>query len=296
MANKILIVGGTGLLGSELACHLSPNYEIIRAGSDDVDIRDYDNVRGYFKKSRPEIVINCAAMAQVDRCEREREMAHAVNCTGAVNLARACRESGAYLLHYSTDYVFDGNKKKPYLETDTADPINVYGVTKLAAEKGIGDVFDNYAILRVAWLYADHERSFVRRLIQQGVKQLVEKGHGEEFEPIKMVVDQVGTPTDAVDVAYQTEKIIEKKLTGLFHCTAQGETGRYNLAELIFNHMSMPVDLVPVKRDEFGYNAPRPAYSVLENGRLKASGLDIMPDYDKALMKHLNKTEEIWTK
>ena len=280
------------MLGSEAACYFSVDYDILRAGSGDIDIRDPEQSRKFIDQFKPDIILNCAAIANVDLCEKERELAKSVNTDGPETLAHICNEDNIYFAHYSTDYVFDGEKKEPYIESDGANPINYYGQTKCEAEQRILEINPDFAVIRVAWIYANHEKSFIRKLIQQGLNQIVKKGHKQNIEPIRVVIDQVGTPTSALDIVKQTAQIIDNRLSGIIHCTAEGETTRYNVAEFIFSELSMPVDIQPIGSDQFDWLAPRPKYTVLENEKLKSNGLNIMPDYKTAVGKFLKELEQ----
>jgi dTDP-4-dehydrorhamnose reductase len=285
---RMIITGGTGLLGSELASFFSDGYDVYRAGSADFDIRDYDRVQAVFEDIRPELVLHSAAMVNVDRCETERETAMAVNADGPENIARACKESGARMVYYSTDYVFDGRSERPYIESDPTGPVNFYGVSKLEGENRVRAVLDDFVILRVAWLYSASPKSFINRLIESGTKQLSGKKKGRPIKPIKVVADQVGTPTSAFDVARQTAVVLESGLSGLFHCTAGGGSSRYDLAKFIFGHLGMDVDLTPCFAKDFNWRAPRPLYTVLENRKLDESGLNVMPDHREAIRTFVN--------
>ena len=283
----MLITGGTGLLGSELASFFSQDYDIYRVGSADFDIRRYDQVKAYFSDAKPDIVLHTAAMVNVDACETERELAMSVNGEGAGNVARACKESGTRMVYYSTDYVFDGSNSRPYVETDATNPVNFYGVSKLEGEKRVETILGDYVILRVAWLYSRSPRSFINKLIESGTRQVREKGGASQPGAIRVVSDQIGTPTAAVDVARQTALVLEKELSGLFHCTAEGETSRYDLAKFIFDNLALDVDLAACPSREFNWRARRPPYSVLENKKLNQMGLNVMRHYRVAVREFL---------
>lgn len=287
MPDKILITGGTGLLGSELACHFSKDCDIYRVGSADFDIRDIDQVESFMRDARPDVVLHAAAIANVDFCQRDNRTARAVNVEGTENIARICKDIGAFLVYYSTDYVFDGTKRSPYVETDKTGPVNYYGVTKLEGEKAVASILEKYAILRIAWLYANSDKAFISRLIKKGQEQIDKKVLGESIVPEKIISDQVGSPTYALDVARQTKLVLANGLTGLYHCVAGGETSRYGLAEFIFRQLSMPVDILPCKSEEFFRDAVRPRFSALENKKLADQGLNIMPDYKSAVIEYL---------
>lgn len=292
MPGKMLIIGGTGLLGMDLARYFSKEYDVYPVGSVDFDIKEFDQVKAFVGDISPDIVLHAAAIADVDFCEKEKEIAQAVNSLGTKNIAKACRECNSLLIYYSTDYVFDGKKGAPYIETDHTGPINHYGRTKLEGEKHVESILDKYAILRIAWLYANHKRAFVNKLIGKGRAQLEKKEKGRSVSPEKIVSDQIGSPTFAPDIARQTEVLIKNNLKGLFHCVAGGETSRYDLAEYIFREMSMPVDIIPCSIDEFDWLAPRPKYTALENKRLNELKCCIMPDYKMAVKAYLKEFEK----
>jgi dTDP-4-dehydrorhamnose reductase len=211
----------------------------------------------------------------------------AVNADGTGNVARACGENQTRLIYYSTDYVFDGQAERPYIETDPTGPVNYYGVSKLEGEKQVQTVLDDYLILRVAWLYSASPKSFINRLIESGERQLSDKDKGRSVKPIKVVSDQVGTPTAAADIARQTALLLDKKPVGVFHCTAGGGTSRYDLAKFVFASLGMDVELEPCAAKDFNWRAPRPLYTVLENKKLDELGLNKMPDYKQAIREYL---------
>lgn len=290
MADKMLITGGTGLLGSELAGFFSAGYDIYSVSSKDFDIGEIEPVRSYFNEVRPDIVLHAAAVADVDRCEADEKLAMAVNAVGTENIAGACAVTKARMVYYSTDYVFDGTKDSPYVESDNVNPVNIYGRSKLEGEKRAVSILEDCAILRVAWLYSKQSRSFVNRLVRRGREQLEAKKAGKEAEAIKMVSDQVGTPTWTFEVARQTKIVLDEGLCGLFHCTAGGEASRFDLARFVFEKLSMDVDLLPCSIEEFPWKAPRPKYTPLVNMRLDELGLNIMRDCREALNEFLRES------
>ena len=289
MPVKMLITGGTGLLGSELGGFFSSDYEVFAAGSSDVDIRYHDRVAGFLDRIRPDIVLHCAALADVDRCERENELAFAVNADGTENVAMACRRLGCRMIHYSTDYVFGGEKPSSYVETDATNPVNVYGRSKLEGENRVAAILPDSVILRVAWLYGDQSRSFINRLIVEGQAQLKDRSSGKPAIPVRAVSDRVGCPTWTLEVARQTKLILEHGLRGLFHCTAIDGTSRFELSGMLFEHLSMNVELMSCDSRDFPDQAPRPHFTLLENRRLNDLGLNIMRDYKTALFDFLDR-------
>ncbi len=287
MSRKILVTGARGQLGTDLVQLLSGNYDVTGVDIDKVDIRDDSRVSHLLQSVRPDIVLHAAAFTDVDACETDRDAAHAVNVDGTYNIARSCRDIGARMIYYSTDYVFAGDKDSPYLETDPTDPRTVYGMTKLEGEQKVREVVAEHAILRIAWLYGAHGKNFVKTMVRLGEQQLQARARGEEVRPLKVVDDQRGNPTCTVEVALQTAKIIESSLTGVMHCTAEGETSWYGFAKALFEQLHKEILLRPCATREFPRPAPRPARSSLENQKLKDSGNNIMREYKAALAAFL---------
>lgn len=274
-------------MGSDLIRSLSDEYEIFSFDIDDFDIRDRSKVESCFGKILPHIVIHAAAYTDVDACESDAELAMSINAIGTENIARACREIGARMIYYSTDYVFDGLKDSAYIEEDPPHPMTIYGKSKLEGERRIQANLSDFAILRIAWVYGVCGRNFIKTMIKLGNKQLREKRGGKEIVPIKIVDDQIGNPTWTVEIAKQTEIIINTNLQGIIHCTAEGETSWYNLARIVFEELSMAINFVPCTTEDYPRPAPRPQYSSLDNGKLKKAGLNNMRHYKEALKDFL---------
>jgi len=287
VAARMLITGGRGILGTDLTGFFSSGYKVCSTGRADFDICNYDQVMSFFEDFKPEYVLHAAALADVDKCEVNQKEAAAINVGGAANIALACREYSAAMVYYSTDYVFDGSKATPYVETDPTDPINFYGRTKLEGEQQVAEILNNAAILRVAWLFGNSERNFIELLIKKGFCQVNQLKSGRQGEEIKVVTDQVGTPTYTWDIARQTEAILRGRIGGLFHCTSEGKASRMEMAEFLFEKLEMDVKLSPCKRNELHWTAARPACTVLENAGLKEFGINIMTDYRDAIDRYL---------
>ncbi len=288
MKKKLLVSGSKGQLGRDLIGILSAKFDISGFDIDKIDIRNLEDVKKFFRQKKPGIVLHAAAYTDVDGCESNIETAMAVNAEGAENVALACKDIDAKLIYFSTDYIFDGEKSSPYTETDKPDPQTVYGKSKLEGEKKITGILDDYAILRIAWLYGAHGKNFVRTMIKLGNKQLRQAKEGQVVEPLIVVNDQFGNPTWTIEVARQTEVIIDNGLTGIYHCTSEGETTWYDFAKTIFMELSLKVYLKSCTTDEFPRPARRPKYSVLENKNLKDLNLNVMSDYKTALKEFFN--------
>jgi len=228
-------------------------------------------------------LINTAAFHNVPKCEEERDTAYRVNGYALKELGMLCNELGIYLIHISTDYVFDGSKGKPYVETDTPNPLNTYGISKLVGEIYIRNYSEDYAIVRVSGLYglnpcrAKGGRNFVETMIY-----LAEQG-----KDIKVVDDQFITPTFTLDVARQMKIIVKNHIQGIIHCTNEGETNWYEFARAIFDIAGVNARVFPRKTDP-DREIKRPSYSVLENAVLKEKGINIMKHWKEALGEYLS--------
>ncbi|MCK4631746.1 MAG: dTDP-4-dehydrorhamnose reductase [candidate division Zixibacteria bacterium] len=293
MAAKVLVTGCNGLLGTELVNALSAEYDVTGIDLREVDIVDPVVVRSFMQQTRPEIVTHAAAYTDVDGCESNRDLAMSVNGDGTKNVAMACREIGAKLIYFSTDYVFNGKKDSAYLETDKPNPVTIYGQSKLAGERAIADTTDNFVIMRIAWLYGAHGKNFVKTMLRLGQAQIEAKQAGKMTDPLKVVNDQIGNPTWTADIARQIELLIGSDVTGLFHATSEGECSWYEMTRQLFRLRSMDVDLLPCKTEEFPRPAPRPARSSLENQRLKQLDLNRMRPWAEALEEFLRKVEDV---
>ena len=291
MKKKLLVTGSKGQLGRDLIESLSPKFNISGFDIDQVDIRDAKQVMQFITEAKPDIVLHTAAYADVDGCESDKETAKTVNTDGTGNVALACKEINARMIYYSTDYIFDGEKGSPYIEIDKPNPQTVYGKSKLEGEQKIIDTLDNYAILRIAWLYGAHGINFVRTIIKLGNTQMQKAKSGQVVDALTVVDDQFGSPTWTIEVARQTEIVINNNLNGIFHCTAEGHTSWYNFAKMIFEELALNVYLKPCTTEQYPRPATRPKYSVMENKNLKDNNSNIMVDYKTALKKFLKTME-----
>jgi len=289
--NNILITGCKGQLGSDTMTMLAKKYRVIGIDIEDLDIRDNKKTIEYLKKIAPDIVIHTVACSDVDGCEINPQTAMEINTTGTKNIVSACLQINVKIIYYSTDYIFDGTKNSPYIETDQPDPKTVYGKSKLEGEKRIVGSSYNYAILRIAWLYGAYGKNFLRTILKVGIEQISNKKNRKPVEPIQVVDDQVGNPTWTIDVVKQTEKVINNDLKGIFHCTSEGEVSWYGFASDIFRMLKMNVELNPCTTEEYSRPAPRPRYSSLENKNLKDASLNVMSDYKVALQDFLKQYE-----
>jgi dTDP-4-dehydrorhamnose reductase len=285
---KFLVIGCNGQLGRDMMSAISMAGGSV-SGWDfpDVDITDAFSTSAIIEKGKPDVVINCAAYTAVDACETHQSQAFAVNSQGVANIAAAALSCGARVVHFGTDYVFDGKKELPYVETDAVDPQSEYGRSKLEGERRLAEILPNHVILRVAWLYGVHGRHFIVKVRDRA---LAAKKTGE---PLKVVTDEIGTPTYTVDVCRQTLALLNRNVRGLFHCTNEGSCTRFEFAREILRAYDIDVPLVPCISSDFKLPAPRPAYSVLENKRLKDLGLNVMRDWKVAFAEYIEEEKKM---
>ena len=257
------------MLGSELQETLK-NHESIITGSKDLDITSQEKVLQFITEKKPEIVINAAAYTAVDNCESNYAAAYAVNALGPKNLAIACNIIDIPLIHISTDYVFEGNKKTPLIEEDKLGPKTIYGKTKLEGEKFIQNHTKKYFIIRTAWLYGIHGKNFVTTMLNLAKKN----------NELKVVDDQIGSPTYCRDLSNAISEILNSDKYGIYHVTNKGEVSWYEFAKKIFELSNIDVKVKPCTTEEFPRPALRPHYSVLSNQKWINSGFTHLRNYD----------------
>ena len=275
----VLVTGANGQLGQSIQFIAGnyPDIQFIFCSSSDLDITNKDNCEKVFSQSKPDFCINAAAYTAVDKAETETEKAHFINVIGAKNLAEVCKYFGTTLLHISTDFVFDGNKPIPYAEEDATNPHSVYGQTKLDGEKAIREVLDNYFIVRTSWVYSQFGNNFMKTILRLA----------KERTSLNIVSDQIGTPTNAVDLAEAILKIVEsqksitkKEMTnaqpptpntqfGVYHFSNEGECSWYEFAKKIVERNNINIDLQPIPTTSYPTPAQRPKYSVLDKSKIK---------------------------
>ncbi|MBT2558708.1 dTDP-4-dehydrorhamnose reductase [Hymenobacter sp. ISL-91] len=277
--NKTLVFGGSGQLGQCLQAVAQARgfTSIVFLAEEQANILNQETLRATFEQHHPAYIINCAAYTAVDKAEDEVDIARKVNRDGAENLARLCGEFGTTMLHISTDFVFAGTGNEPLTETDETAPISVYGLTKLEGEQVIPEHTAQYFILRTSWLYSEYAGNFVKTMLR----------FGKEREEMRVIWDQLGTPTYAVDLAGALLHIIESGSTayGLYHYSNEGVTSWYDFAVAIFELGGLPTRTVPIRTAEYHTKATRPAFSVMDKTKAKtALGLAI-PQWRASLVK-----------
>ena len=284
---KILLTGCNGQLGRAIQKEYGDTVEFLRTdfidaeGITRLDISDIDQVMNFARAEKPDAIINCAAFTNVDGCETNEDAAFKANAIGPRNLAIASRETGAKLIHVSTDYVFEGNGTRHYVESDTPNPVSAYGRTKLAGEQFVRDFADRYFILRTAWLYGDG-KNFVKTML----------GAAQSRDEVSVVCDQKGSPTSAVELAKMIHFLEPTENYGIFHATCEGDTNWAEFTEEIYRKAGLSTKVNHLTSEEYAAMNPaaanRPKYSILENRMLKlTTDKFMMADWHDALDYYL---------
>jgi dTDP-4-dehydrorhamnose reductase len=274
---RVTLFGASGLLGQELVRELSSEQGPLTAlSSKDADSRDRARVRDVIIDSRPDWILLSAAYTDVDGCESNRDLAFAVNCEGAVNVALAARESGSRLLFLSSDYVFDGSKRAPYETSDARNPISIYGATKAQAEERLLEILPEACIVRTSWLFGHGGKCFPATILKLASTR----------PEISVVNDQRGSPTFTRDLASALVQLCCASARGIVHVTNSGDCTWYEFAAEIVRRAGLSTAIKPVTTAEFPRPAGRPAYSVLSPDSLHAYNIQ-MPDWKNALQRYL---------
>jgi dTDP-4-dehydrorhamnose reductase len=277
---KVLLTGGQGMLGRTLVQELGYEFDIIPTDLPDVDITQEAFIEAVLVKHSPDVVIHCAAMTAVDKCETERDLAFRINEIGSANVAKACHQHGIRLIAISTDYVFDGDSERPDCEADCpTGGLTVYGQSKFAGEEAVRRLCPNHVVARISWLYGAGGPSFVHAMMALA----------DGSRPVlKVVADQRGNPTSTVAVARKLREILLlPELCGTFHLTCEGEATWAEFAEEIFRLARKEQRIQPCTTEEFPRPAPRPKNSCLEKKALRNAGLMSMPNWKDALAEFM---------
>ncbi len=293
---EILITGGNGQLGTELQrilregraeigviSDIYKDAHVVSTDADTLDITDADAVAAYVKRDAVDLIVNCAAMTNVDGCEENEQVAYTINAAGVENLAAAAEACGAKLVQISTDYVFSGDAYVDRIETDDADPKSAYGRTKLAGEGLAQQSCSKVFIIRTAWLYGYVGSNFVKTMLR------LARDNGA----IKVVYDQYGNPTSANDLAYEILKIAATDDYGIYHCTNKGTCSWCDFASAILDSAGVACSKQPCTTDEFPRPAKRPSYSSLRNKHLEDTIGDEMRAWPDALKEYLRRLPEL---
>jgi dTDP-4-dehydrorhamnose reductase len=280
---RIAVIGADGQLGSDLVRTLARD-EVIPLYYPEFDVTRPERVRSILRGLRPDTVINTAAFHRVDECEDDPEMSFRVNSIAVRDLARLAADLGFVLVHFSTDYVFDGRKKAPYTEADPPNPLNVYAVSKLAGEYFLRALTEKHFLIRSCGLFGEASSrekgyNFVDKMIALA----------EDGEPLRVVDDQWVSPTSAAELAERTSELLRTDQYGLYHLTSEGQCTWFQFAQEIFSLLGRRPHLEPVDSKTFGAKARRPLYSVLKNKRAKETGLRDFSSWNDALRAYLGK-------
>lgn len=270
---RILLTGAGGQVGWELKSALAGLGEVQALDRAALDLADVPRIIATMRAQRPDVIVNAAAYTAVDRAESDRDAAFAVNATAPRVLAEEAKRAGALLVHYSTDYVFDGTKTSPYVEEDATGPINVYGESKLAGEQAIARSGCRYLILRTSWVYGPRGKNFfltMRRL-------------GKERSELRVVDDQVGAPTSSLAIARATAQLLKRGTEGLYHMSAGGETTWCGFARAILAHAGIATPVTGIRTEDYPTPARRPRNSRLDCARLKTAAGVALASWEEQL-------------
>jgi dTDP-4-dehydrorhamnose reductase len=276
---KTLVLGASGQLGQCLkAVATEKNFTFLEfPDENEGNILDVEGLKSLFERIQPQYVINCAAYTAVDKAEDEVDICRAVNKTGALNIAVLCKEFNATLVHVSTDFVFEGDIVDLLKEDDLAEPISIYGLTKLEGEIDIIDNLPEHYIIRTSWLYSEFANNFVKSMLK----------FGAERDQLSIIVDQIGTPTYAIDLAGAILNIIESGKTeyGIYHYSNEGAVSWYDFAKAIFDISGTSVKVNPIPTSGYPTRATRPKFSVMDKSKIKSTfGIEV-PYWRDSLVK-----------
>jgi dTDP-4-dehydrorhamnose reductase len=287
---KILLFGGGGQVGTELRRALAPIGEIVAPPRDAVDLARSASIVDAIEKASPDIIVNAAAYTAVDRAEDEPETTHAVNAAAVATMAREAARRNIWLVHYSTDYVFDGRKPAAYVESDIVNPLNVYGASKLAGERAIAESGARHVILRASWVYSAHGTNFVKTILELARAR----------DALRVVSDQHGAPTSAGRIAEVTAVIVARlfcekgdidKLSGIYHLAPAGETNWHAFARAVLSQAILegatlrasPESVTAIRAANYATKAMRPMNSRLDTGKLRRAFAVSLPDWREDL-------------
>lgn len=275
---KVLVTGIDGQLGYDVARALqAQNIEVKGTARSELDITSEESCHSCIQSYQPDVIIHCAAYTAVDQAEVDVEQAYRVNAAGTRNIAVAAEKIGAKLVYISTDYVFDGKGETPYHEYDNTNPQGIYGKSKRAGEIMVQSLSSRYFIVRTSWVFGINGNNFVKTMLKLG----------QERPQLKVVHDQVGSPTYTVDLAYFLSQLIQTERYGIYHASNTGICSWYEFACAIFKEANVKVEVLPCTTEEFPRPAPRPKYSGMESLGIRMNGFDILPSWEDALSRFL---------
>lgn len=289
---RVLVIGSAGQVGWELMGAFPPTYDVRGVNRTQLDLTDIQAVRACLRQVRPEVIVNAAAYTAVDQAEHDPELARAINTTAVEVMGEEARKLGTAVVHFSTDYVFDGAKRSPYLPEDTPNPLSVYGRTKLDGELALLASGASAIIIRTSWVYGTRGRNFLLSMLRLAATK----------PEIRVVADQVGSPTWCRSIAHAAAHIITTavqgdsdrrsfdQFAGIYHFTGGGATTWYHFAQRIFEIADLPQQpvILPISTDEYPAAACRPRYSVLDCRKTEQTFDLLLPDWEQALQQALD--------
>lgn len=293
-SSAILITGARGQLGQELAFvakTLFPAFELILADRDEMDITHSEQVNAFFAQHQPAWCINCAAYTAVDKAESEAELAHAINATGAENLAKACQKHNTRLLHISTDYVYHAQQNTPFVETDAVSPQGVYARTKLQGDQAVLTHCEQAMVIRTSWVYGFYGHNFVKTMLRLG----------QERDHLRVVFDQIGSPTYTFHLAKAIFQLLEDtrqgsialhNLKGVYHYSNEGVTSWYDFAVAIMRTANLECLVEPIRSSDYPTPAQRPPFSLLDKGKWKKTFSQTIPHWQEGLVHCLDRLHQ----
>ncbi len=278
----IVVVGADSLLGSDFVRLLASTIDVVPLMLADMDVTDRGGVKRALASADPDVVLNCAGYTAVDRAESEPDTAYRINVLGARNVAQAAERIGARVVHFSTDYVFDGTATEPYVEDALTGPCNVYGRTKLLGEQATREANPDHLIVRLGWLYGGSGHHFVRTILRLA----------REKDMLRVTNDQTGSPTFTEDIVHQVLTLLTDGASGTYHCVNTGSTTWYEFARTILHMTGSNTPVVPIRSEDYAAAARRPAFSVLADRNLDLDGLNVMRPWQEALDDCLSRYRE----
>lgn len=281
---KVLVTGVKGQLGYDVVRELEKRgHEAVGVDIEEMDITKADEVCRVMKSAAPDAVIHCSAYTAVDRAEEEPETCRRVNADGTANIAAVCAEMGCKLLYLSTDYIFSGDGERPWEPDDAPSPLNVYGQTKYEGEQAIKAKLDKYFIVRISWVFGINGNNFIKTMLRLG----------KENGAVKVVSDQIGSPTYTADLAVLLVDMIESEAYGEYHATNEGLCSWYEFAKEIFRAAGMnDVTVTPVSTGEFPVKAKRPLNSRMSKERLVENGFRKLPSWQDAVVRYIRELDQ----
>lgn len=279
---RILVTGAKGMLGTDLCSELSDKHQVTGIDIQDVDLASADATEKLISYD-PEFIVHCAAMANVDGCERDPDKAHAVNGLGTRNAALSCKRAGIPMLYISTDFVFDGRKREPYLEEDPPNPLGHYGRSKLEGEKHVRELLKDFYIVRTSWLYGKHGKNFVNTILNRA----------GETGSVKVVKDQEGSPTYARDLCRALALLITSQKFGTYHLSNSGTCSWFQFAKRAVELSGIKAEVVPILSSDYPSPTQRPAYSVLGNFRWQKVFGQVLRPWEEGLEEYLTNNDHM---